>query len=136
MAAVSPWPIPRITPLRTRSNSRKEPRAGCDPPGMNLMERLLPSCRRMARAASERLERRPALMDAFGIGLHLVFCSNCRRYRRQVAWIRDTARSGGQGRELSGGLHSARIRDGFRDRPRIGSETGGPGPAATRFGTQ
>jgi hypothetical protein len=75
-------------------------------------------------------------MDAFGIGLHLVFCSNCRRYRRQVAWIRSTTRSVGLGRELPSGLHSARIRAGFGDRPRIGSETGGPGPAATRFGTQ
>lgn len=42
------------------------------------------SCKEAAKAAAESLEHELSPYRRFALGFHLVICSACRRYRRQV----------------------------------------------------
>ncbi len=52
---------------------------------------LLPSCREMTRLTSQAMDRPPGAVQRLGMGLHLAMCAVCRRYRRQLNWIRKVA---------------------------------------------
>ncbi len=58
---------------------------------MNLLGVLLPNCREMARTSSRRLDGALPVAQRVGRAIHLAFCRHCRRYRRQIEWIRETA---------------------------------------------
>ena len=53
-----------------------------------LRATLLPNCREMSRHSSRSLDARLPLFQRLGAGLHLMFCRFCRRYRRQLTWLR------------------------------------------------
>jgi hypothetical protein len=52
---------------------------------------LLPNCREMTRRSSLAADRPLTLPERLGALLHLALCQLCRRYRRQLAWLRHTA---------------------------------------------
>jgi predicted anti-sigma-YlaC factor YlaD len=46
--------------------------------------KLFTSCKEAAKAAAEALEHDLPFYRRFALGFHLLICSACRRYRRQV----------------------------------------------------
>jgi len=60
-----------------------------------LRRQLLPTCREMARLSSGRLDSPAPWPVRIGMRVHILFCRLCRRYRRQLRWLRAAARAGG-----------------------------------------
>jgi len=60
-------------------------------PLARLRMTFLPNCREMSRHSSRSLDARLTLFQRLGVGLHLIFCRFCRRYWRQLHWLRLTA---------------------------------------------
>ncbi len=54
------------------------------------------SCEEVTRLVSETLDRPLSLRLRLSISLHLFLCKYCRRFRRQVLFIREVLRHGGQ----------------------------------------
>ena len=52
---------------------------------------LSPSCREAARLQSESLDRRLAFSQRLGLRIHLALCKWCRRYGKQITFLRNTA---------------------------------------------
>src|SRR5882724_11396189 len=52
---------------------------------------LLPSCREASRLQSEALDRELSFPRRLGLALHLMVCKWCRRYGRQIRFLRDAA---------------------------------------------
>jgi hypothetical protein len=52
---------------------------------------ILPTCRDAARLQSESLDTRPSGAKRFGLWLHLLVCKWCRRYGKQVRFLRGAA---------------------------------------------
>lgn len=50
---------------------------------------LFPNCRRVSRTQSIAPECKLAFLQRFGLWLHILFCKWCRRYRREVRFLRD-----------------------------------------------
>ncbi len=46
------------------------------------------SCREVAQLHSESLDRPLSRSERWAVGLHLVYCSACRRFRRQLRFLR------------------------------------------------
>jgi len=49
---------------------------------------LFPSCRDSTRLQSDALDRRLPIFRRLGLSLHLLICKWCRRYGRQIAFLR------------------------------------------------
>ena len=45
------------------------------------------SCRRMTRRISDSLERPLSAFERLGLGVHLLLCPPCARFRRAVRWL-------------------------------------------------
>lgn len=76
----------------------------------------LPSCRDVARELS-REQDTPAAGRRRALTLHLMMCRHCRRYARQLAWLRQAmrwARNGATPHRLSAEAR-ARIQERLRD---------------------
>jgi hypothetical protein len=52
---------------------------------------LAPTCREASRLQSEALDRKLSLVQRFGLAVHLMICKWCRRYGKQVRFLRDAA---------------------------------------------
>ena len=52
---------------------------------------LAPNCREAARLQSEALDEKLTFSKRFGLSLHLLICKWCRRYGRQVRFLREAA---------------------------------------------
>ncbi|HEY6169972.1 MAG TPA: hypothetical protein VI454_18175 [Verrucomicrobiae bacterium] len=52
---------------------------------------LSPSCKAATRLQSEALDRKLPLRQRFGLRLHLMLCKWCRRYGKQIAFLREAA---------------------------------------------
>jgi hypothetical protein len=52
---------------------------------------LLPSCRDASRLQSEALDKELSLSKRFGLSLHLLVCKWCRRYGKQIRFVRQAA---------------------------------------------
>ncbi len=52
---------------------------------------LSPSCKAATRLRSQALDRKLPLRQRFGLGLHLMLCKWCRRYGKQITFLRDAA---------------------------------------------
>lgn len=52
---------------------------------------LSPTCREAARLQSEALDRRLGLGQRLGLRLHLLLCKWCRRYGKQLDFLRAAA---------------------------------------------
>jgi hypothetical protein len=62
--------------------------AGVPPPPA----RFFLNCRQAVRAQSEALDQPLSPARRFGLWLHLLLCRWCRRYGRQIRFLRDAAR--------------------------------------------
>jgi predicted anti-sigma-YlaC factor YlaD len=51
------------------------------------------TCKEAARLVSESLDREPLFHQRLSLRLHLLMCSLCRRFRRQMLFLREAARS-------------------------------------------
>lgn len=49
-------------------------------------------CEGMTRLASESLDRELGRFERFALGSHLLVCTACRRYRRQIVLLRSAVR--------------------------------------------
>jgi len=49
-------------------------------------------CRKATRVISEGMDRRLTGLERLSLGLHLLGCTPCRRYRRQLGLIRELLR--------------------------------------------
>lgn len=47
-----------------------------------------PSCKDVAALVSQSLDTRLALRRRIGVRLHLLMCVYCRRYERELRWLR------------------------------------------------
>jgi len=56
-----------------------------------LRRLLLPDCREMSRLTSRSMDVPLGLIQRFGMGLHWLLCTTCRRYRRQLMWLSQVA---------------------------------------------
>ena len=52
---------------------------------------LSPSCKAATRLQSEALDRKLPLRQRFGLRVHLLLCKWCRRYGKQIAFLRKAA---------------------------------------------
>jgi len=52
---------------------------------------MMPNCREMSRLTSRSLDAPPGWIQRAGMLLHLVLCSTCRRYQRQLLWLKRVA---------------------------------------------
>jgi hypothetical protein len=52
---------------------------------------LSPTCRDASRLQSEALDTKLSLSKRFGLSLHLLICKWCRRYGKQVRFLREAA---------------------------------------------
>jgi hypothetical protein len=64
-----------------------------------LMDQLMPGCDVVSRKISESLDRPLSLRDRLRIRLHLMFCTFCTRYRRQLMEMRNMLESNRQKEE-------------------------------------
>lgn len=53
---------------------------------------LSPSCKTATRLQSEALDRKLPLHQRFGLSVHLLLCKWCRRYGKQITFLRNAAR--------------------------------------------
>jgi predicted anti-sigma-YlaC factor YlaD len=58
--------------------------------GRGLAE-LSPSCREATRLQSEAMDRPLSLRKRIGLRIHLVLCRWCRRYGKQIGFLRSVA---------------------------------------------
>lgn len=54
----------------------------------------MPSCRHASELISESMDRTLSLRERAALRFHLLVCSACRNYRRQLALIRQALREG------------------------------------------
>lgn len=66
-------------------------RAQSDSPLRRAGRTLLPSCRDASRLQSDALDRQLTGWQRFGLTLHLAVCQWCRRYGRQLRFLRRAA---------------------------------------------
>ena len=52
---------------------------------------LSPGCKTATRLQSDALDRKLPLRQRFGLRVHLLLCKWCRRYGKQVAFLRNAA---------------------------------------------
>ncbi len=72
-----------------------------DRPG--LLKCINATCRDVARMLSEREARKLRWPERFGLSVHLLICSSCRRYRQGVAVLKTLLRQAA----ASGALNSS-----------------------------
>lgn len=58
---------------------------------------LSPNCREASRLQSESLDRPLSLAKRFGLRVHLLLCRWCRRYGKQIRFLRGAARENPDG---------------------------------------
>lgn len=52
---------------------------------------LMPTCRQATRLQSDALDRPLSLPKRIGLAVHLLLCRWCRRYGRQIRFLRESA---------------------------------------------
>lgn len=57
----------------------------------NGLNTFMPTCRDAARLQSEALDRKLSLSKRVGLWLHLLICKWCRRYGKQIRFLREAA---------------------------------------------
>jgi hypothetical protein len=57
----------------------------------SVFRTFLPNCRDAARLQSEALDAKLSLPKRFGLQLHLLVCKWCRRYGKQLRFLRHAA---------------------------------------------
>jgi hypothetical protein len=52
---------------------------------------LSPDCRQVSRLQSEALDHKLPILQRIGLRIHLLLCKWCRRYGKQIRFLRDAA---------------------------------------------
>lgn len=60
------------------------------------------NCEQVTELCSQELERPLALRERAGLGAHLLMCSGCANFRRQMRVLRTVARAYAEGRADTG----------------------------------
>ncbi len=60
------------------------------------IDRITPSCEKVAQLSSERLDRRLSLKERISVRLHFFICYFCRRYHDQLEAMHAHLRKGGE----------------------------------------
>ena len=55
------------------------------------MAALSPNCKQASRLQSESLDRKLPILQRIGLQLHLMLCKWCRRYGKQIRFLRQAA---------------------------------------------
>ena len=55
------------------------------------MAALSPNCRQASRLQSEALDHKLPTLQRIGLRIHLLLCKWCRRYGKQIRFLRDAA---------------------------------------------
>jgi len=55
------------------------------------MAALSPNCRHASRLQSESLDHKLPILQHIGLRIHLLLCKWCRRYGKQIRFLRDAA---------------------------------------------
>ncbi len=85
------------------------------PPGAVWRLLHLP-CREASRLTSESLDRDLGTLDRLALRSHLLCCSACRRYRRQIGLLREAMRGLAARAEADDELSGPPLPDHVRDR--------------------
>jgi len=59
------------------------------------------SCKKITRLISESMDRELPLYKRMGIRFHLMMCALCRRYEKQLLYIRSILRQSSEAEDLS-----------------------------------
>ncbi|MFN4261640.1 MAG: zf-HC2 domain-containing protein [Gemmataceae bacterium] len=70
---------------------------------------FMPSCKEVSRLVSESLDRDLPFWQRFSVRLHLLMCSLCSRFRRQILFLHDAAHAFGEASEEGAVLTNARL---------------------------
>jgi hypothetical protein len=62
---------------------------------------LSPSCKEAARLQSAALDRKLTLLERFGLRFHLLLCKWCRRYGKQITFLRSAAQHSAEHNQCS-----------------------------------
>jgi hypothetical protein len=87
-----------------------------------ILAELSPSCREATRLQSLGLDRSLTLRERLGLRIHLLLCKWCRRYGKQIRFLRDAAHNHPD--ELTGPAPQ-KLSDEARDRIRNSLKSGG-----------
>lgn len=79
------------------------------------------NCRQASRLVSDGMDRQLTRMERVGLRLHLIICSACRAWRRQLLFIRRAIRQRPQADEQIDGRLSAEARQRIREALEIDS---------------
>ena len=60
-------------------------------PLARVMAALSPSCRQASRLQSEALDHKLPILQRIGLRIHLFLCKWCRRYGKQIRFLREAA---------------------------------------------
>ena len=58
---------------------------------MSFLNAIIPNCQQAARFQSEAMDRKLSFVKRVGLRLHLLMCSLCRRYGKQIRYLHSTA---------------------------------------------
>jgi hypothetical protein len=58
---------------------------------LQILRALTPDCREASRLQSHALDRRLSWLQRLGLRIHLLYCLWCRRYGRQILFVKKTA---------------------------------------------
>ena len=69
---------------------------------MNIFRAVFPSCRQVSQMQSEALDRSLPFSKRAAMRLHLLVCSWCRRYGKQIRFLKSAAQEHGEDFESAG----------------------------------
>jgi hypothetical protein len=74
---------------------------------LKWLARRLPTCKEVTRMASDRMERKLPLRQWIDFKLHLLICSLCTRYVKQLEMMREISRQHDSQAEMGAAPHAA-----------------------------
>jgi hypothetical protein len=60
---------------------------------LTWIRKITPPCKEITRLLSQSIDRRLPMYRPLGVWLHFVVCGSCRRYAKQLVFIRQASRS-------------------------------------------
>lgn len=85
---------------------------------MSVIRRILPTCKEMTRLLSDAMDRTLPWHVRLRIRIHLLMCTLCERYKRQLLFIRDLLRKHGDRLDDVSGSHEASLSPEAKERLR------------------
>jgi hypothetical protein len=89
-----------------------------------FFNKISPDCRTASLLQSQKLDDSTSSTELIGLRLHLLLCSTCRRYRKQLDFIRETAKQANQALTTNSEMSSSsreKLKALLKDQPPPGS---------------